>query len=321
MPRPVNFCPYCGTAQHHVQDSAPVDAAGPQAGSLSRPEAVAAATSAAASAAAALSGWSDAPAESLADAPSASNRGAGAGTWQGNSGQGSSVQGGEQPDAGAAAPDKTPPGNSTPTPGATGFGRSGTAQPASNQGAGAAPRSAGVTANASLPPRQEVPRPPIPARPQSPGPQGRQPVQLRWWILALAILWGVWLLAKPSARKIERQIDHAAELAKACKGSEAQAELIALRSSRATPEQLAQLQKTLNDQSAICTKRRQRNKAWVEASTAAESALAAGSVDKARTRLNGFIRRWGEDGKTRELKERIDARREDHPLAVPPDRA
>jgi hypothetical protein len=148
-------------------------------------------------------------------------------------------------------------------------------------------------------------------------------VQLRWWVLALAILWGVWLLAKPSARKIERQIDHAVALARECKGSEAQAELIALRDSRATPEQLERLQKTLNDQSAICTKRRQRNKAWSEASAAADAALDAGSADKARTRLQGFIRRWGEDDKTRALKARIDeaAAREQHPLAVPPNQA
>jgi hypothetical protein len=144
-------------------------------------------------------------------------------------------------------------------------------------------------------------------------------VRLRWWILALAILWGVWLLAKPPDRKIDQRIDRAIALAKACKGGEAQAELIALRESRATSAQLERLQNALNDESAICTKRRQRNKAWTEASAAAETALAAGSADKARTRLNTFIRRWGEDDKTRALKARIDeAAEREHPLAVPP---
>ena len=171
---------------------------------------------------------------------------------------------------------------------------------------------------APAPARQEVPRPPIPARP----PQ-RKPVQLRWWILALAILWAVWLLAKPSGKKIERQIEHASALARECKGGDAQDELIALRSSRATPEQLERLQNTLNEQSAICTKRRLRNKAWSDASMATEAALATGNAERARTRLQGFIRRWGEDDKTRALKARVEeaVEREKHPLAVPRDQA
>jgi hypothetical protein len=179
----------------------------------------------------------------------------------------------------------------------------------------ASSRSGVADAPAAAAAHQEVPRPPIPARPGL-----RKPVQLRWWILALAILWGVWLLAKPSPKKIERQIDHAIALARECKGNDAQAELIALRGSRATPEQLERLQTALNEQSTICTRRRLRNKAWLEASAAADAALDAGSADRARARLQGFIRRWGEDDKTRALKARVDeaARRETHPLAVPP---
>jgi hypothetical protein len=147
-------------------------------------------------------------------------------------------------------------------------------------------------------------------------------VRLRWWILALAVLWGVWLLAKPGGRKFDQRIDHAIALAKECKGSEAQAELIALRSTRASTAQLERLQDALNEESAICTKRRQRNKAWSETSSAAESALASGSVEKARSRLQAFIRRWGEDDKTRALKARIDAAAErEHPLAVPRNQA
>jgi hypothetical protein len=185
-------------------------------------------------------------------------------------------------------------------PSATEFGRS---------GAAAAPRQAQF---------QEVPRPPLEARPA-----GRTPIRLRWWLVALALLWGVWLMAKPSSKKIERQIDQAVALARECKGGEAQAELIALRKSRATPEQLERLQQALNDEAAKCTKRRQRGKAWNEASGAVETALAASSWDKARTRLQAFTRRWGEDEDTRVLQARIEAlRREDaahrtHPLAVP----
>lgn len=167
---------------------------------------------------------------------------------------------------------------------------------------------------ASPPPRQEVPRPPLAAHP----PQ-RQPIRLRWWIVALAVLWGVWLLAKPSTKKYDRQIDAAIALARECKGSEAQSELIALRKTRATPEQLQRLQQALNDEAAKCTRRRQRGKAWNEASGAVEAALAAASWDKARTRLQAFTKRWGEDEDTRALKNRIEAVRRDsaHPLAVP----
>jgi hypothetical protein len=167
-------------------------------------------------------------------------------------------------------------------------------------------------------PPQQVPRPPLAAHP----PQ-RSPIRLRWWLLALALLWGVWLLAKPSTKKIERQIDAAIGLARECKGSEAQSELIALRKSRATPEQLERLQQALNDEAAKCTRRRQRAKAWNDTSGAVEAALAAAGADKARARLQAFTKRWGEDDDTRALKSRIEeARREEeahrsHPLAVP----
>jgi hypothetical protein len=133
------------------------------------------------------------------------------------------------------------------------------------------------------------------------------------------VLWGVWFVAKPSPKKIERRIDAAIALARECKASDAQAELIALRKSRATPAQLQRLQQFLNDEAAKCTKRRQRGKAWNEASAAVESALAASGWDKARTRLQAFTRRWGEDEDTRAMKERIEDARRDaaHPLAVP----
>lgn len=164
------------------------------------------------------------------------------------------------------------------------------------------------------PPRQQVPRPPLAAHPAQ-----RKPIRLRWWLLALAVLWGLWLMAKPSTKKIDRRIDAAVALARECKGSDAQAELIALRKTRATPEQLQRLQQALNDEAAICTKRRQRAKAWSETSAAVESALEAGGWDKALARLQAFTKRWGEDDATRALKERIETARRDaaHPLAVP----
>lgn len=287
-PRPVNFCPWCGTAQGRagvrVPPVAAANAAGAATAAAPAVSDAATAVAAGASAAAALSGWSDAPLQPEAPAAAA-------------------------PPAEAAAPSPTARQAPAPTPSATEFGHSGKGPAAS----GAKP-----AGPAAAPPPQEVPRPPLAAHP----PQ-RKPIRLRWWILALAVLWGVWLMAKPSAKKIDRRIDAAIALAHQCKGSEAQAELIALRKSSATPEQLQRLQQGLNDEAAICTRRRQRARAWDETSAAAESALAEASWDKARTRLNAFVRRWGEDDKTRALKTRIeDARREDearrsHPLAAP----
>ena len=273
-PRPVNFCPWCGTAQGVKRDAA-------------TPAVSAAATAAAAgaSAAAALSGWSDAPVPPTPPEPPAPPSGAAAAA---------------QPGARAPAP-----------PSATEFGRSGKS---------AAAEPASVPSPPPPPPPQEVPRPPLEARPP-----GRTPIRLRWWLVGLALLWGVWLLARPSPKKIERQIDQALALARDCKGSEAQAELIALRKSRATPAQLERLQQALNDEAARCTRRRQRGKAWNEASGAVETALAASSWEKARTRLQAFTRRWGEDDDTRALESRIEGlRREDaahrsHPLAAPDD--
>jgi len=168
-----------------------------------------------------------------------------------------------------------------------------------------------------------VPRTP-PAAPGSPPPSPRgapptgalppkrEPVRLRWWLLALAALWAIWLIAKPSNRRIEAQMDKAIALATDCKPRDAQSELIALRGTKATPEQLQRVQKALNEASANCTRKRQRDKAWREAKAGVESALAASSVDRARQRLRAFTKRWGDDDATRAMKEEIDAREPEH---------
>jgi hypothetical protein len=264
MPRRVQYCPYCGTAQQAGAQPPPQED-----GRVRRDAAVAAAATAGAEAVAGLSGWSDAP---------------------------DTVQ--------EAAPPPPPPPK--PTPSATAFGRSG--RP--------------VEANAAPPPERGrgIPWSPHPTPPPPPPkPAGRQPIRLRWWIVALAVLWGVWLLAKPSAQKIDKRIDGAIALAQSCQGKQAQDELIALRSSRATPQQLERLQRGLNEASSACTRKRQRANAWAEARGPIESALASGSVERARARLQAFTKRWGEDDNTRALKVRIDAARPDHPLASPPD--
>lgn len=113
---------------------------------------------------------------------------------------------------------------------------------------------------------QPVPPPPAPAvrawgrGPAPPsGPRGRTPVRLRWWVLVLLVLWGVWYWAKlSSVRRMEARIDGAIALAHACKARDAQDELIALRATRATPQQLERLQQALNDEAAGCTRRKRR---------------------------------------------------------------
>lgn len=140
-------------------------------------------------------------------------------------------------------------------------------------------------------------------------------MRLRWWLLALAVLWAVWLVANPAKRRIEKQMDKAIALAVACKPREAQSELIALRSTRATPEQLQKVQQALNEAAGDCTRKRQRNQAWREAKAAVDAALASSSVERARTRLRAFTKRWGEDDDTRALKAKIDARQPEHPRA------
>ncbi|MFS2128836.1 hypothetical protein ACCD04_03000 [Telluria sp. Tellsp131] len=265
MPRRVQYCPYCGTAQQAGAPPPPQDD-----GHVRRVAAdnvtTAAAATAGAEAVAGLSGWSDAP-DTVQEAP----------------------------------PQPSP----KPTPPATAFGHGG--RP--------------VEAHTAPPPERGrgIPWSPRPTPPPSPAPAGRQPIRLRWWIVALAVLWGVWLWAKPSAKKIDKRIDGAIALAQACQGKQAQAELIALRGSRATPQQLERLQRELNEASSACTRKRQRASAWAETRGPIESSLASGSVERARTRLQAFTKRWGEDDNTRALKARIDAARAEHPLAIPPD--
>jgi hypothetical protein len=267
MPRRVQYCPYCGTAQQAGAPPPPQDD-----GHVRRVAAdnvtTAAAATAGAEAVAGLSGWSDAP-DTVQEVP------------------------------------PPPPPKPTPTPSATAFGHGG--RP--------------VEANTAPPPERGrgIPWSPHPTPPPAPAPAGRQPIRLRWWIVALAVLWGVWLWAKPSAKKIERRIDAAIVLAQQCKGKQAQDELIALRSGRATSEQLERLQRALNEASNSCTRKRQRASAWTEARGSIESALDTGSVERARTRLQAFTKRWGEDDDTRALKTRVDAARGEHPLAIPPD--
>jgi outer membrane biosynthesis protein TonB len=165
------------------------------------------------------------------------------------------------------------------------------------------------------------PAPPVPPVRANPAPRlpvpTRKPIRLRWWLVGLGLLWLAWMLTKPTAARIERRMASAVALAKECKPKDAQDELIALRKTRATPEQLRQVQSALNTAAAACTRAEQRRAAWTTANNAIERLLNAGSFEQARTRLATFTKRWGEDARTREVKARIDAGRRDHPLADP----
>jgi hypothetical protein len=149
-------------------------------------------------------------------------------------------------------------------------------------------------------------------------PPQRAPVRMRYWVLALALLWGIWIVARPSAKKIDARIDQAITMANECNPSGAQSELVDLRTSKATPAQLQRLQKGLSDAVPICEKRRQKIKAWSDASAATDSLLAAGAFDKALARLAQFTRRYGEDSGTRELKARIESQRGVKNASAPP---
>ena len=177
------------------------------------------------------------------------------------------------------------------------------------------------------PPPPVPPAPPAnsgaPAAPPKPAlgpaaPPRREPVRLRWWLVALAALWLIWIYARPdAAKKIESRIQSAMTASAECRLNDAQSELIALRMTKATPEQLARLQKSIDAAGATCGKKRLREKAWNDTTSAVENALAEGDFAKAQARLGQFTKRWNEDDDTRKLKTRINERRAAAPPLAP----
>ena len=93
----------------------------------------------------------------------------------------------------------------------------------------------------------------------APPPQ-RGPVRLRYWLLALGLLWVIWITQRPNTKKIEERIDYAIALAKSCRSAQAQGELIALNDRRATPAQMQRLRTALSDADAACERKRSRAK-------------------------------------------------------------
>ncbi|VXC60376.1 zinc ribbon domain-containing protein [Massilia sp. 9I] len=169
-------------------------------------------------------------------------------------------------------------------------------------------------------PGRGIPPPPgvgrgAPNASPAPPPQ-RAPVKLRWWIMGLAALWLIWMTVRPEGTRIERRMDRAVALAVECTAREAQDELIALRGTRATPEQLRQVQQSLNKAAADCTRAEQRARAWRDTGAAVQKLRRAHTYDKALARLAVFTKRWGDDDETRKLELEIRDER-DHPLADP----
>ncbi|HEU4376585.1 MAG TPA: hypothetical protein VFS02_24030 [Telluria sp.] len=109
-------------------------------------------------------------------------------------------------------------------------------------------------------PPAPAPAVPPPRVARAAAPPQREPVKLRYWLLALAALWMIWMTQRPSPKKIDARIDNAIALARACKAVEAQAELIALKGSSATPAQMQRLQAALNDAGGACDNMRPRGR-------------------------------------------------------------
>ncbi|RNF30875.1 hypothetical protein NM04_10310 [Massilia aurea] len=113
------------------------------------------------------------------------------------------------------------------------------------------------------PPKPPQPPPPPPIRPSAaprPTAPARKPIRLRWWLIALGLLWLAWMLTKPTQARIERRMDAAITLAKECKPKQAQDELIALRKTRASEQQLRKVQDALNAAAAACTREERRRR-------------------------------------------------------------
>ncbi|WP_167074344.1 hypothetical protein [Massilia aquatica] len=88
------------------------------------------------------------------------------------------------------------------------------------------------------------------------GPGLRKPVRLRYWLLALAVLAGIWYTARPEPKKFEARIEQAILQAEDCNIKEAKAELQALRNDNAGAAQIERLQSSISAAVTACERKR-----------------------------------------------------------------
>lgn len=119
--------------------------------------------------------------------------------------------------------------------------------------------------DAPVPVQEAPPAPPVaPAppkavpRPAPSGPALRKPIRLRYWLIALAVLAGIWFTAKPEPKKFEARIEQATLQAEDCNIRQARAELDALRKDKAGDAQLERLRSSIDAAASACERKRAR---------------------------------------------------------------
>lgn len=96
------------------------------------------------------------------------------------------------------------------------------------------------------------------ARAAPSGPALRKPIRLRYWLVTLAVLAGIWFMARPAPKKIEARIEQATLLAEDCNLKQARAELDALRNDKASEAQLLRLRSSISAAASACERKRAR---------------------------------------------------------------
>ncbi|MCE3603971.1 hypothetical protein LXA47_10190 [Massilia sp. P8910] len=118
-----------------------------------------------------------------------------------------------------------------------------------------------VPAAPPVPPAPPKGAPVAPARKKAARSAGRglrEPIRLRYWLMALALLAVIWFTAKPAPKRIEARIAEATELAEKCKIKEAQDELAALKADKVGAAQLRRLQSSINAAADACERKHPR---------------------------------------------------------------
>ena len=167
-----------------------------------------------------------------------------------------------------------------------------------------APAEVKAASEATAPVKPPPPAAAAPARAATTPPR-REPIRMRYWIMALVALWLVWLYAKPGSRRLEPRVEQAIALSGECKVGEAQAALATLRTDKATAEQVRRVQTAISKDRPGCEKAQARARAWDDVNAAVSKAIDADEPARAHARLNQFTKKYGEDDDTRALKARI----------------